>query len=153
MDGADRDPAAAGLASVAEERVPVHHVALVEPASQGPEVPRQAHVFAVAGLDGDEDTVVSVGLVASGEGHAPAIEGGPDRVPQVHEIVHGELVVRIVRFVAAAVSEVAVGVLAPEVGHADSSPALWDVVVRVTVGCAAVLDLHPEPGVGAPATL
>src|SRR4051812_12203962 len=152
MNLADGNTGAAGFAGVAEHGVPAHPVALAQPASEGAEVAGQADISAVAGFDGDEDAVVYVSFVASGEGHVPAIEGRPDRVPPVHGVVDGELVVGVMRLVTATVPEVAVGVLAPEVRHADPGPSRRDTVALVGVGRAAVLSLHPERGVGLPAS-
>src|SRR5215212_6062448 len=101
VDLANGNTGATCLAGVADHGVPVHPVTLAQPGSQGAEVAGQANVLAVAGLDGDKDTVIYVGLVASGEGHAPAGEGRPDRVPLVHGVVDGELVVNVVRLAAA----------------------------------------------------
>src|SRR5215212_6475488 len=72
---ANGNTGATGLAGVADHGVPVHPVTLAQPGSQGAEMASQANVLAVAGLDGDEDTVIYVGLVASGEDHAPAAKG------------------------------------------------------------------------------
>src|SRR5215217_2445502 len=97
VDLANGNTGATGLAGVAEHGVPVHPVTLAQPGSQGAEVAAQANVLAIAGLDGDKDTVIYVGLVASGEGHAPAGDGRPDRASFVHEVVDGELIVCVVR--------------------------------------------------------
>ena len=44
------------------------------------------------------------------------------------------------------------GILSPVVRHADSSPSRRDTVALVAVSPGAVLDLHPERGVGLPAS-
>src|SRR5918993_3533179 len=137
----------ARVSRVADDPVPATDLrAPVDPGCEAVEVPREAHVFAVAGPDGHHYPEGPVGLVAPREGHPPASERREDRVAPVQRVVDRVLAVGVVGLVAPSQAEVAVGELTPVVRLADDRVTRRDTVAGAAIRVPPMLRLHEEVG-------
>src|SRR5688572_28850055 len=97
---------------------------------------READVLAIRGFDYDHDPVIGMREVPAGERDVASLERGEHGVSDTQRVIDRELVIRVVRGDAAAISERAVRVLIPKVRTSNHRPA------RVS-GAPAIVRIHP----------